>query len=129
MDVILVPGANNATQFRRQLKIVLRTEQVVVTKVGGQPRQTLLHVDAITVPLGEPIDGEAMARIVRSRPHAACARFETRSSQQDYDCVGHDRTTTGRTVRLNEKRTVFGGGRSEERRVGKECRSRWWPYH
>src|SRR3712207_7802552 len=22
-----------------------------------------------------------------------------------------------------------GGGRSEERRVGKECRSRWWPYH
>ena len=23
----------------------------------------------------------------------------------------------------------FGGGRSEERRVGKECRSRWSPYH
>src|ERR1017187_9325363 len=22
-----------------------------------------------------------------------------------------------------------GGLRSEERRVGKECRSRWWPYH
>src|SRR6266478_10213745 len=22
-----------------------------------------------------------------------------------------------------------GGERSEERRVGKECRSRWWPYH
>src|SRR3989442_2141294 len=21
------------------------------------------------------------------------------------------------------------GQRSEERRVGKECRSRWWPYH
>src|SRR5260370_42375692 len=24
---------------------------------------------------------------------------------------------------------VFHGGRSEERRVGKECRSRWSPYH
>src|SRR5260221_6562626 len=24
---------------------------------------------------------------------------------------------------------VFAGGRSEERRVGKECRSRWSPYH
>ena len=23
----------------------------------------------------------------------------------------------------------FGKGRSEERRVGKECRSRWSPYH
>ena len=24
---------------------------------------------------------------------------------------------------------AFEGGRSEERRVGKECRSRWSPYH
>mgnify|MGYP000854120580 CR=1 FL=1 len=24
---------------------------------------------------------------------------------------------------------TFSGGRSEERRVGKECRSRWSPYH
>ena len=24
---------------------------------------------------------------------------------------------------------TVGGGRSEERRVGKECRSRWSPYH
>ena len=24
---------------------------------------------------------------------------------------------------------AYGGGRSEERRVGKECRSRWSPYH
>src|SRR6266516_7778673 len=23
----------------------------------------------------------------------------------------------------------WGTARSEERRVGKECRSRWWPYH
>ena len=25
--------------------------------------------------------------------------------------------------------TAFGSSRSEERRVGKECRSRWSPYH
>ena len=33
---------------------------------------------------------------------------------------------------LNQKRTnrIIGGMlRSEERRVGKECRSRWSPYH
>ena len=23
----------------------------------------------------------------------------------------------------------YGRSRSEERRVGKECRCRWWPYH
>ena len=27
-----------------------------------------------------------------------------------------------------QRRDIF-GGRSEERRVGKECRSRWSPYH
>src|SRR5258708_36092270 len=32
-------------------------------------------------------------------------------------------TATGRRV------APFGLGRSEERRVGKECRSRWSPYH
>ena len=28
-----------------------------------------------------------------------------------------------------EKCPELGGARSEERRVGKECRSRWSPYH
>ena len=36
-------------------------------------------------------------------------------------------------IRLNNGYTVFqygmDGTRSEERRVGKECRSRWSPYH
>src|SRR6266404_7379540 len=31
-----------------------------------------------------------------------------------------------RSVTLNPPMIA---GRSEERRVGKECRSRWWPYH
>src|SRR5256885_12634313 len=29
----------------------------------------------------------------------------------------------------NGSGTITGGARSEERRVGKECRSRWSPYH
>src|SRR2546425_9937350 len=33
------------------------------------------------------------------------------------------------TARSNQKLFVFLPGRSEERRVGKECRSRWSPYH
>ena len=31
--------------------------------------------------------------------------------------------------RPNECRVAFWADRSEERRVGKECRSRWSPYH
>ena len=30
---------------------------------------------------------------------------------------------------LTAREKVFAGVRSEERRVGKECRSRWSPYH
>ena len=37
---------------------------------------------------------------------------------------GHDGVIT-RVARLEERLN----GRSEERRVGKECRSRWSPYH
>ena len=30
---------------------------------------------------------------------------------------------------VNKLKSIKEGGRSEERRVGKECRSRWSPYH
>ena len=32
-------------------------------------------------------------------------------------------------VAIYKRRTILGRMRSEERRVGKECRSRWSPYH
>src|SRR3989475_11517500 len=35
----------------------------------------------------------------------------------------------GRVLIPTEAVTEVRGGRSEERRVGKECRSRWSPYH
>ena len=35
----------------------------------------------------------------------------------------------GRRFRIWKFRTMVPDARSEERRVGKECRSRWSPYH
>ena len=35
----------------------------------------------------------------------------------------------GRPVEISYTRDGFNDVRSEERRVGKECRSRWSPYH
>src|SRR3989449_10881417 len=56
-------------------------------------------------------------------------------SQWVYD-AGHPRfvvtgayDTTGRKLTLTVKQTQTDSARSEERRVGKECRSRWSPYH
>ena len=38
-------------------------------------------------------------------------------------------SSTGHMILLNEILPLRIGKRSEERRVGKECRSRWSPYH
>ena len=45
---------------------------------------------------------------------------------------GEQASTWGNTVNDNMNiidRLINGVGRSEERRVGKECRSRWWTEH
>ena len=34
-----------------------------------------------------------------------------------------------RARKVKRRYELIGGARSEERRVGKECRSRWSPYH
>src|SRR2546421_396249 len=40
-----------------------------------------------------------------------------------------DRITVGQQQRVEILKALCRGARSEERRVGKECRSRWSPYH
>ena len=40
-----------------------------------------------------------------------------------------DHFQQGLVNRVCEEHMFCGGKRSEERRVGKECRSRWSPYH
>src|SRR5688572_19272884 len=61
----------------------------------------------------------------------------TRSKQQVNGSATLESVERDHILRvLSETRWVIGGpsgaaarlGRSEERRVGKECRSRWWPY-
>ena len=39
------------------------------------------------------------------------------------------RTATNKTAAQSVEEYFLNKGRSEERRVGKECRSRWSPYH
>src|SRR5712664_1779426 len=51
-------------------------------------------------------------------------RFSTASSY-----AGIPRTSCGKTSKCPRRSSPNGTARSEERRVGKECRSRWSPYH
>src|SRR5882762_11214092 len=63
-----------------------------------------------------------------------CTRFRAcREQSKRYLCVHCDYTFSTfqenlpKALLLNSR--PFGAWRSEERRVGKECRSRWSPYH
>jgi len=47
--------------------------------------------------------------------------------QNGFRVVAHDRRGHGRSSQPSTGNDM--NGRSEERRVGKECRSRWSPYH
>jgi hypothetical protein len=55
-------------------------------------------------------------------------RFQDRFVYGGFDDDPSKIMVSGR-VPLHERNDISYGGRSEERRVGKECRSRWSPYH
>ena len=63
-----------------------------------------------------------VAEFIRSSIHTARRRLKQWQAANSYN---HN----GRYYTLPEVPEFDGNGRSEERRVGKECRSRWSPYH
>src|SRR5260370_22783976 len=54
------------------------------------------------------------------------ADFDARTSGENYEAILAGGGGIRRTIRATAAATK---DRSEERRVGKECRSRWSPYH
>src|SRR2546429_5124589 len=72
---------------------------IFVAHVGGKPGKAGVQVDPLAIPAGQPVDREGMPPVIGPRSHPAARGLQT------------------------------GFLRSEERRVGKECRSRWSPYH
>src|SRR6266478_9533764 len=85
---------------------------------------------------GAGSDGEGAARVFRLEPEGAP---HTETSHQLIYCRprlrGDDIGWVWRAMPSIDRQAAFSGtkevadARSEERRVGKECRSRWWPYH
>src|SRR5260221_9706662 len=76
------------------------------------------HAGALfEAPLHGVADALADAEIAREKFRVADHRRRRRDQHR------------AQALRLPRRHAAQGGGRSEERRVGKECRSRWSPYH
>ena len=49
--------------------------------------------------------------------------------KKDFNAMLHDSKDMPKFQTITDQKSIEKYGRSEERRVGKECRSRWSPYH
>ena len=75
---------------------------------GDRTRQKVVEYGLIRTKVGEPLES-SLFHIAES--------LESILAQHRPDCLSVEDIFTARNMR------------SEERRVGKECRSRWSPYH
>ena len=66
------------------------------------------------------------ARITRAEPDRP---VKTKVQPADLDRLIHERVRLAIVSALAVRESLTFNERSEERRVGKECRSRWSPYH
>src|SRR2546427_6830200 len=83
---------------------------------------TVTGVQTCALPICDP-EHPGLVRIYRSDdPH---------SYENTWHCDGlwRPNPAMGAVLRCIECPPIGGDTRSEERRVGKECRSRWSPYH
>jgi len=85
-------------------------------------RDELIVADEVLRNPGTGSIADALERLVSS-PGARAAVAARLAISSAYELEDQD------AAALAEGATRFGDFRSEERRVGKECRSRWSPYH
>src|SRR5258708_13281675 len=101
----LVVAAGNVSEVALEVKVEAGNESITVTRTANQ-------VDTKTAPGTNTVGQSA----VRNMPN--------RDERIDGLLPLVPGVVRGPNGRINMK-----GARSEERRVGKECRSRWSPYH
>src|SRR5690349_24946042 len=129
------------------VRALVKLEQVLPAHL--RRRVAALGSATIVAPAeGPTVDPEHLTTIAAACRDSVGLRFEYRSREGEatrrdvephalvhlgrrWYLVGWDRGREGwRTFRVDRvRRPAATGVRSEERRVGKECRSRWAPYH
>ena len=97
---------------------------------GHPHEQTPTSVASLPPPIGSPVEvlpGEFLARAGDRHEEAPHEEFhQDEAPRVDEQHASHDEAHAAEGEHLEEHHDA---DRSEERRVGKECRSRWSPYH
>jgi class 3 adenylate cyclase len=125
--------------LERRLAAILAADVVGYSRLMGEDEVgTLERLKSLRRELVQPKIIERKGRIVKLMGDGLLAEFP--SVVEAVQCaVDIQASMTGREADLSEERRIrlriginLGDvivDRSEERRVGKECRSRWSPYH
>src|SRR3712207_9307961 len=88
----------------------------------------LTNLDKILYPQTSTTKGDVLAYYAEVGPTMLPHLYERPATRKRWpDGVGSPASKKSPTVFFNKD--LPAGTRSEERRVGKECRSRWSPYH
>jgi len=84
-------------------------------------------LDGVTLSGGEPFEQAESLAVLARRVHELKLNVMTYTGYTFEEICGNSKGNPGWESLLNETDILV--DRSEERRVGKECRSRWSPYH
>ena len=124
LHAVLIGGAVYGTLSARPADIAVRMDTTVVLLTPAQ-RQPAVPPPA---DLAEPLRGFQTVTVPTQLPTAMPKLdLQERFDPKDYSGVGVEGGRANGVVPSGNE--VYSESRSEERRVGKECRSRWSPYH
>ena len=138
MSAVIAPAilAENAAQYKEQVdRITGFVERVHIDISDGEFAPTLtVGIQELWAPEGWTIDIHAMVnnleeyipKLIALRPHMIIVHAEATG---DVKTALMQIRQAGIMAGLALLKPTVPTTRSEERRVGKECRSRWSPYH
>src|SRR3989454_12291873 len=125
----IAPLVEHAAALARRLGVdllELRTRHVVSCELRLSRRKLTVRLELpdSAAALWRAFDPKLRSQIKRPQREGLAARFGPEQLDPFYDVLARNMRSLGTPVL---PRAFF--ERSEERRVGKECRSRWSPYH
>src|SRR2546423_818912 len=95
-------------------EVGLRSEQVIVPHVGGEPRETRMEIHPSAVPEGEPADRECVPKVDDARTDSSLSRLEAGTPKELPQRPRHELRRAGATVRPHEERA----GRADDTGAG-----------